>query len=102
MADMATDEIEPHVAMRVGRREVLHRESPINFDTVISENVLRGRSAGAATVLNSSATSNRWQKSRASPSMQSLRFPNAATRKTLAPGKRWHFHPAIKSGRYDR
>ncbi|MBQ6643737.1 MAG: helix-turn-helix domain-containing protein [Saccharopolyspora sp.] len=51
MADMATDEIEPYVAMRVGRREVLHRKNPINFDAFISENVLRDRFAGAATML---------------------------------------------------
>ncbi|WP_243791825.1 helix-turn-helix transcriptional regulator [Saccharopolyspora gloriosae] len=52
MADMASDEIEPYVTMRVGRREVLTRRNPVRFTAFISETALRDRIGGADVMLD--------------------------------------------------
>lgn len=50
MADMASDEIEPYVTMRVGRREVLTRRNPVRLTAFISETALRERLGGIETM----------------------------------------------------
>ncbi|WP_258346012.1 helix-turn-helix domain-containing protein [Saccharopolyspora gregorii] len=52
MADMASDEIEPYVTMRVGRREVLTRRDPVRFTAFVSETALRDRIGGAEVMLD--------------------------------------------------
>lgn len=52
MADMASDEIEPYVTMRVGRREVLTRRNPVRLTAFISETALRDRIGGAEVMLD--------------------------------------------------
>ncbi|WP_338602131.1 helix-turn-helix transcriptional regulator [Saccharopolyspora sp. SCSIO 74807] len=50
MADMSTDEIEPYVAMRMGRREILTQRDPVTFAAFISETALRDRLGGKSTM----------------------------------------------------
>ncbi|MCX2728696.1 helix-turn-helix transcriptional regulator [Saccharopolyspora sp. NFXS83] len=52
MAATPTDEVEPYVAMRVGRREVLTKRNPVSFTAFIAETALRERIGGPEIALD--------------------------------------------------